>query len=111
LPVALSSLDIQDGVILKGSDIVFETKRGAAFLFLVARMPKYLFRLNNGSPEDHVVDLPHDSAALDEGLRTAAGMVRDISLPHIGSETHMLEVTEDGGKRLLTVEIRASRNR
>ena len=70
-------------------------------------MPKYLFRLNNGSPEDHVVDLPDDSAALDEGLRTAAGMVRDISLPHIGSETHMLEVTEDGGKRILT-EIRAA---
>jgi hypothetical protein len=80
-------------------------------VFLVAQMPKYLFRLNNGSPEDHVVDLPDDSAALDEGLKTAAGMVRDISLPRIGSETHMLEVTEDGGTKLLTVEIRAARNR
>lgn len=79
--------------------------------FLVAQMPKYLFRLNNGSPEDHFVDLPDDSAALDEGLKTAAGMVRDISLPRIGSETHLLEVSEDGGAQLLTVEIRAARNR
>jgi hypothetical protein len=60
-------------------------------------MPKYLFRLNNGSPEDHVVDLPDDQAALDEGLKTAAGLVGDISLPRIGSETHMLEVTEEDG--------------
>jgi len=74
-------------------------------------MPKYLFRLNNGSPEDHVVDLPGDSAALDEGLKTAAGMIRDISVPRIGSETHMLEITDDGGKQLLTVEIRVARNR
>ena len=45
------------------------------------------------------------------GLKTAAGMVRDISLPRIGSETHMLEVTEGGGTQLLTVEIRVARNR
>jgi hypothetical protein len=74
-------------------------------------MPVYIFRINNGSPEDHILDLPDDSAAFDEGLKTAAGMVREITLPRIGTQTHVLEITENGGKRLLMVEIRAARNR
>ena len=72
-------------------------------------MTKYVFRINNGSDEDHVFDLPDDSAALDEGLTTAAGIVRELSLSGIGTETQILEVTEDSGEQVLKIEIRAAR--
>jgi hypothetical protein len=36
-----------------GSDTRAISQNRGSVLFLVAQMPKYLFRLNNGSPEDH----------------------------------------------------------
>ena len=55
-----------------------------ALQVLVARMPKYVFNFNNGFQEDHVLDLPDDTSAAEEGLKTASGMMSDLSLPRIG---------------------------
>jgi hypothetical protein len=47
----------------------------------VAKMPNYIFLFQNGIPEDQIVDLQDDSTAVEEGLKTASGMIRDLSLP------------------------------
>jgi len=74
-------------------------------------MPKYIFVIKNGFPEDHILDLSDDSAAVEEGLKTASGMVSDLSLTRIGNETHTLDVREVDGEEILKVEIRAARVR
>jgi hypothetical protein len=46
-----------------------------AFGLLVAKMPNYLFLFQNGIPEDHLVELLDDSTAVEEGLKTASGLI------------------------------------
>jgi hypothetical protein len=74
-------------------------------------MPKYIFLIKDGATEAHVLELQNDSAAVEEGLKTASGMIRDLSLSRIGTQIHALEVGEEDGKEILKVEIRAARIR
>jgi hypothetical protein len=74
-------------------------------------MPKYIFVIKNGFHEDHIFDLQDDAAAIDEGLKTASGMVHDLSLTRKGTEIRTLDVREEGGEEILKVEIRAARVR
>lgn len=74
-------------------------------------MPKYIFLIKDGSTEAHVLELQNDSAAVEEGLKTASGMIRDLSLSRIGTQIQILEVGEEDGKEILKVEIRAARIR
>lgn len=80
-------------------------------LSVVARMPKYSFHLQDGFAEDHALELPDDNAAIEEGLKTASGMLREFKLPASGQATHLLEVRLDGDKELLRIEIQATRTR
>ena len=80
-----------------------------AFGSTVARMPKYVFVIRNGSSEDHVVDLPDDLAAVEEGLQTASGLIRDLSPLQVGKQFRALEVRARGGKKVLVVDINAER--
>jgi hypothetical protein len=77
---------------------------------LVVRMPQYVFLFQNGSPEDQIVDLQDDSSAVDEGLKTASGMIRDLSLSRVGQEFQSLEVRQEG-EQVLKIDIRATRTR
>ncbi|HEX3339690.1 MAG TPA: hypothetical protein VHT68_11020 [Pseudolabrys sp.] len=74
-------------------------------------MPKYIFLIKDGSTEAHVLELQNDSAAVEEGLKTASGMIRDLSLTRIGTQIQILEAGEEDGKEILKVEIRAARIR
>ena len=47
-----------------------------AFRVLVAKMPNYVFLFQNGIPEDQIVELQDDSTAVEEGLKTASGLIR-----------------------------------
>jgi len=78
---------------------------------LVAKMPSYVFLFKNGIPEDQIVDLRDDSAAVEEGLKTVSGLIRDLSLPRIGREFHTLEVRQENGEQVLKIEISATRSR
>ena len=82
-----------------------------AFGLLVAKMPNYLFLFQNGIPEDQLVELQDDSTAVEEGLKTASGLIRDLSLPRIGREFHTLEVRQENGEQVLKIEISATRSR
>jgi hypothetical protein len=53
-----------------------------------AKMPNYIFLFQNGISEHQIVDLQDDSTAIEEGLKTASGMIRDLSLPRLGSQFH-----------------------
>jgi hypothetical protein len=77
----------------------------------VAKMPKYIFLFKNGIPEDQTVDLKDDSMAVEEGLKTASGMIRDLSLPRVGRQFHSLEVRQESGEQVLKIEFRATRAR
>jgi hypothetical protein len=48
-------------------------------------MPRYVFLFQNGIPEDQIVNLQDDSIAVEEGLKTASGMIRDLSLPRVST--------------------------
>jgi hypothetical protein len=56
------------------------------------------FPFPNGSPEHQIVDLQDDSTAVEEGLKTASGMIRDLSLPRVGRQFHSLEVRRESGE-------------
>lgn len=77
----------------------------------VAKMPNYVFRFRNGIPEDQTVDLKDDSTAVEEGLKTASGMIRDLSLPRVGRQFHSLEVRQESGEQVLKIEFSATRAR
>jgi len=77
----------------------------------VAKMPKYIFLFKNGIPEDQIVDLQDDSTAVEEGLKTASGMIRDVSLPRVGRQCHSLEVRQESGEQVLKIEFSATRVR
>jgi hypothetical protein len=77
----------------------------------VAKMPKYIFLFKNGIPEDQTVDLKDDSMAVEEGLKTASGMIRDLSLPRVGRQFHSLEVRQESGEQVLKIEFSATRAR
>lgn len=73
-------------------------------------MPDCAFFLKNGQLEDHVLDLPDDTAAVEEGLYTAAGMLHDLEVPEVGKFSQFLEIKERG-ETLLQIEIHAKRRR
>ena len=82
-----------------------------AFGVLVAKMPNYVFLFQNGIPEDQLVELQDDSTAIEEGLKTASGLIRDLSLPRIGREFHSLEVRQESGEQVLKIELSITRAR
>ena len=82
-----------------------------AFEELVAKMPNYVFLFQNGIPEDQLVELQDDSTAVEEGLKTASGLIRDLSLPRIGREFHSLEVRQESGEQVLKIEFSVTRAR
>jgi hypothetical protein len=61
--------------------------------------------------EDQIVDLQDDSTAVEEGLKTASGMIRDLSLPRVGRQFHSLEVRQESGQQVLKIDITATRTR
>jgi hypothetical protein len=77
----------------------------------VAKMPNYVFLFQNGIPEDQIVELQDDSTAVEEGLKTASGLIRDLFLPRIGREFHSLEVRQEDGEQVLKIEYSATRSR
>jgi len=74
-------------------------------------MPRYVFLFQNGIPEDQIVDLRDDSMAVEEGLKTASGMIRDLSLPRVRREFHSLEVRQENGEQVFKIEIITTRAR
>lgn len=76
----------------------------------VMLMPSYAFGLKNGHLEGHELVLPDDTAAIAEGLNTAAGMLRELELPSVGTSSQFLEITEHG-KKVLQIEIQVKRSR
>ena len=74
-------------------------------------MPNYVFLFQNGIPEDQIVDLQDDAMAVEEGLKTASGLIRDLFLPRIGREFHSLEVRQEDGEQVLKIEFSATRSR
>jgi hypothetical protein len=70
-------------------------------------MPRYRLHIENSSQEDHVLDLPSDELAISEAVRTAAGLVNDITPAHAGPETQWVEVSTESGASLMRIEIRA----
>lgn len=74
-------------------------------------MPRYSFHIEDGFAEDHALELADDSAAIDEGLKAASGMLRELSLARIGTQSHSFEIRVDGGERILRIEIQATRSR
>jgi uncharacterized protein DUF6894 len=77
----------------------------------VAKMPNYIFLFQNGIPEDQIVELQDDSTAVEEGLKTASGLIRDLSLPRVGRQFHSLEVRQESGQQILKIEFTATRAR
>ena len=74
-------------------------------------MPNYVFLFKNGIPEEQIVELQDNSTAVEEGLQTASGLIRDLSLPRMGREFHTLEVRQENGEQVLKIEISATRSR
>ena len=74
-------------------------------------MPNYVFLFQNGIPEDQIVELQDDSTAVEEGLKTASGLIRDLFLPRIGREFHSLEGRQEDGEQVLKIEFSATRSR
>ena len=74
-------------------------------------MPNYVFLFQNGIPEDQLVELQDDSTAVEEGLKTASGLIRDLPLPRIGREFHSLEVRQESGEQVLKIEFSVTRAR
>ena len=74
-------------------------------------MPNYIFLFQNGIPEDQIVELQDNSTAVEEGLKTASGMIRDLSLPRVGRQFHSLEVRQESREQVLKIEFTATRAR
>jgi hypothetical protein len=74
-------------------------------------MPNYVFLFQNGIPEDQLVELQDDSTAVEEGLKTASGLIRDLSLTRVGREFHSLEVRQESGEQVLKIEFSVTRTR
>jgi hypothetical protein len=74
----------------------------------VAKMPNYVSLFQNGIPEDQIVDLQDHAMAVEEGLKTASRMIRDLSLPRVSREFHSLEVRQESGEQVLKIEIIAT---
>jgi hypothetical protein len=74
-------------------------------------MPRYHLQIRDGPSEVHVLNLPDDTRAIEETLRTAAGLIRDLSLKEMETKTQLLDLSEDGKKPVLTIEIMAARKR
>jgi len=74
-------------------------------------MPNYVFLFQNGIPEDQLVELQDDSTAVEEGLKTASGLIRDLSLTRVGKEFHSLEVRQESGEQVLKIEFSVTRAR
>lgn len=55
-------------------------------------MPRYSFHIENGFAEDHALELGDDSAAIDEGLKAASGMLRDLNLVRVGEQVLRIEI-------------------
>ena len=77
----------------------------------MAKMPNYVFLFQNGIPEDQLVELQDDSTAVEEGLKTASGLIRDLSLTRVGKEFHSLEVRQESGEQVLKIEFSVTRTR
>jgi hypothetical protein len=74
-------------------------------------MPRYNFILKNGQPEDHEFELPNDALAIEEALRTASGLLRDIDFSEVGKNcSQSLEIRESGDT-VMKIEIHAVKNR
>jgi hypothetical protein len=43
-----------------------------------------------------MLDFSDDIAAIEEGLKTASGVLREIELPGVGESSHFLEIKEQG---------------
>jgi hypothetical protein len=74
-------------------------------------MPRYSFHIQDGFAEDHALELADDAAAIDEGLKAASGMLRDLNLARVGTECHSFEIRVDTGEPILKIEINATRSR
>jgi len=77
----------------------------------VAKMSNYIFLFQNGIPEDQIVELQDNSTAVEEGLKTASGLIRDLSLPRVGRQFHSLEVRQESREQVLKIEFTATRAR
>ena len=73
-------------------------------------MPRYSFHIENGFAEDHALELANDSAAIDEGLKAASGMLRDLNLVRVGTQSQSFEIRVNGGEQVLRIEIHATRS-
>ena len=51
------------------------------------------------------------SAAIDEGLKAASGMLRELNLANVGTQSHSFEIRMVGGEKILRIEIHATRSR
>lgn len=74
-------------------------------------MPRYSFHIEDGFAEDHALELADDSAAIDEGLKAASGMLRELNLANVGTQSHSFEIRMDGGEQILRIEIHATRSK
>jgi hypothetical protein len=75
------------------------------------KMPRYSFHLQNGFEEDHALDLADDSAAVEEALKTASGMLQELRLSDVGTTVSLLEVRNGAGATVVRIEINATRGR
>ena len=77
-------------------------------------MPLYCFRIGNEreehrTEEDHTMDLPTEVVAVAECLRTAAGLIGDLSPSQGSDERHFVELSDQTQRSILRIEIRAIR--
>jgi hypothetical protein len=74
-------------------------------------MPEYRFHLKDGhADEDHAVHLGDDASAIAEGLKTASGLLGELSLLDKGRAHHSLEICASGDT-ILKIEIQVTRSR
>jgi hypothetical protein len=72
-------------------------------------MPRYSFYLQDGFREDHALELVDDSAAVEEALKTASGMLLELKLRENGTAEHLLEVRNGSDAQVFRIEIHAIR--
>ena len=72
-------------------------------------MPEYRVCLKDGVSEVHTLVLPDEKAALDEVVRTAAGLVNELPVSEPGITRHSIEVAETSGQPLLRIVIECTR--
>lgn len=74
-------------------------------------MPRYRIRIENGSPDEHFLDLADDTTAIEETLETAAGLIRDFGLRQPGTKRQRIELAADNGTTVVKIDIEAVRGR